>query len=218
MNSHFKLVCAVCIFFVMAIVTAGCSSKELTRSEARKILEKTTGKEIGDLNSGFVVAGGIPSSDAFMGLEKHITPEDYRTLEREGMIKLENMGLVVFGERFLVTFPEDINKKYVLSTETKDTVEMDGKKFTKDVSKVVLGQSSIKEITGIRQEGKETGAKARVEFTVHMEVTPFGKVMLLPSLQGDVPYIAKFEKYDDGWRIVKNGLYPVAMARKMGME
>lgn len=218
MNRYFRVVCAVSFILTMGIAIIGCSSKELTRNEAKKILEKNTGKEIGDFNSGFVIAGGMPSSDAYMGLEKHITPEDYRTLEREGIIKLENMGLVVFGERFLVTFPEDIKKKYVLSTETKDTVEMDGKNFTKDVSKVVLGQSSIKEITGIRQEGKETGAKARVEFTLHMEVTPFGKVMMLPSMQGDVPYIAKFEKYDDGWRIVKNGVYPVAMARKMGME
>lgn len=220
MKRFSTVVCALIMSLTVGIVTIGCSSKELSRSEAKKIIQKEMGdgKVPGNLDSGFVISGGIPSFGAFAGVKKDIRPDDYRSMEKKGLVKLQNMGLVMLGERFLVTFPDDIRKKYVLSTQSKDKIEMNGKTYTKDISKVLLGQSSIKEITGIRQEGKDTGAKARVEFTIHIEVTPFGEIMLPKFMQGDIPFIAKFEKYDDGWRIAKDGIYPVEVAKKMGIE
>ena len=208
------LLCAVILLF-------GCSGKELSRSTAKKLLEKYNGdgKETGNLDSGFVVAGGMPSFGQFTGIEKQVTPDVYKVMEKEGLVQLKRMGEVMFGERFIVTFPEDIRKKYILSTENKETVKMNGQSYTKDISKVLLARSSVKEITGIRQDGKDTGAKARVEFIIHMEVTPFGKHMLPDFMQGpDINFIGKFEKYDDGWRIAKNGVMPVKVAQQMGEE
>lgn len=210
----------VCILvFLISWSTIGCSSKELNRGEAKKLLSKVVGDEIGDLDSGFVVAGGIPSFGAFTGTEKQITPAVYRLMEKKGLVKLQELGLVMLGERFFVTFPDDIRKKYVLSTESKETVQMDGRTYTKDISKVLLGKSSIKEITGIRQEGKDVGAKAKVEFIIHMEVTPFGELMLPDYLKGpDIAFIANVERYDDGWRIVNGSLMPVQLAKSMGIN
>ena len=214
-----SVMCVLALLISCSIT--GCSSKELSRGEAKKLLEKKIGdgKEIGDLASGFVVAGGIPSFGAFTGVEKQITPDVYRSMEKKGLVKLQGLGMAMFGERFIVSFPEDIRKKYVLSTKSGETVEMDGRTYTKDVSKVLLAKSSIKEITGIRQEGKDTGAKAEVELVLHMETTPFGELMMSDLLRGpDIECLAKFERYDDGWRLVKDSIIPAKLARSMGIK
>jgi len=219
MKRHIKM--AFCV--VLALITlAGCTSKELSRSKAKKLIEKQLGdgKIVGDLYSGFVVTEFLSFDElSSFKVTKHITSNDYKLMQNSGLVELQDMGYAMLGKRFIVTFPEDVKKKYVISTESKEKFEMDGRSYSKDVSKVLLGKVLIKEITGIVQEGKDIGAKAKVEFVLHMEASPFGKFMLSDLMQeGDNEYIAKCERYDDGWRIIKeNGMMPAKIAKDMEM-
>ena len=45
-----------------------------------------------------------------------------------------------------------------------------------------------------------------------MELTPFGEIILPDHLKGpDIEFIAKFDRYDDGWRLDKDSSTPVVL-------
>ena len=197
----------VCILLVtVMIMSLGCGSKELSRSEAKKILDKEfgDGKYYDKFGTGFVFCKN------FLSNKNGLEPDQYKFLENNGVIKIQGLGKTMFGnERYAVTIPEDIQKKYVASVKKGDKVEIDGKYYTKDISMVLFGTYSVNEITGIRQEGKDIGAKALVEFTVKLEPTPFGQILITKKIlenKGKIPSTAKLERYDDGWRYIKNSL------------
>ena len=203
---------------------APSSSNELSRSQAKKILEKTIAdkNKMAKIKSGAVVEN---SDDYYTDsiYTKRVTLEIYRSMEKQGLVNLQDLGKEAYynDPQYLVTFPDEVKNKYIKSTEVSPSpakvVKYNGKTYTKELSVVDLGKYSLKEITGIRQEGEEMGAKARVEFIMQLEKTPFGQFMLDDFMQGDIQAVAIFEKWDDGWRIAKeNGIYLVeAEKRKM---
>jgi hypothetical protein len=201
------LVCMVPII-IATIMLVGCGSKELSRSEAKKILDKLhgDGKSYADFDTGLVFTKHGLSSPH--GLE----PNAYKYLEKNGIITLQGLGKSVWGnERYAVQIPDDIQKKYVASVKKRDNVELDGKHYTNAINKVLIGTYSVNEITGIRQDGKDTVAKALVEYTVKFKSTPFGRVLhnnkfLEKGDKGEIQVSANFERYDDGWRYVKGSI------------
>lgn len=196
---------------VVMMISFGCSSNELSRSEAKKIINKVLigdGKEYTDFRTGFVFCKHW-SVEGFGGLEQ----SDYKQLEQSGLIKLQDLGKTIWGvQRYFVSIPEDVQKIYLKSVKKGDKVDMDGKTYTKDTSTLMVSTDQcVNEITGIRQEGKEIGAKAIVEFTLKQKFTPFGNVsykkeFIEKSEKGILAVQVGFEKYDDGWRIQEKSL------------
>jgi len=219
MDRFFRAVVLIGLTGLLFSGIGACSSDELTRKSAAKILEKYNGdgNEAIDLASGYVVAGWMPSPDGFLSGTKQITPDTYRAMEKAGLVYLQSLGRVTGGEKFLVEFPESVKNRYVLGTEIKEKVVVDGKTYAKETSRVLLAKRSIKQITGIRQEQTKAGSIARIEFVFHFEVSPFGQLLLDGLFKGDVPYIAKLAVYDDGWRIAGENIYPAVMANALGL-
>jgi hypothetical protein len=200
---------------ITVTVNVACTkNSDLTRGKAKKILEKKiNGPEYyKKFPSGFVVASTMPGSfGSFSGTDiKSATPDVYRELQERGMVTLTNLGQVMMGERFYVTFPDDVGKKYVKETKKVEQVSFNGNSYTKDMSEVLLAHSKVRDITGITEPSMVDGRKVCfVDFDVEMEKTPFGEVML-PDFMKESPIKmrAEFVLYDDGWRVT-NKVLPV---------
>ena len=195
------------LVLMVFIVVQGCTSKkDLSRASAKKILEKKINEPMyTKLPSGFVVASYMPGSfGSFSGMDvKSPTPAVYKELQNRGMVTLADLGLAILAERYFVTFPADIEKKYVKETKKGEVVTLDDQSYTKDESTILLANTKMGDVTGITEPSMVEGRKvAYVDFNVHIEKTPFGEVMLPDFLKKTpVPFRAEFVLYDDGWRV-----------------
>lgn len=209
---HFKRLLKAILSSALSVLTVfifiqGCTSKkDLSRSSAKKILEKKINEPMyTKLPSGFVVASHMPGSfESFSGMGiKSPTPAVYKELQSRGLITLTNLGMVMLGERYYVAFTPDAEKEFVKERKKGEVVTLDNQSYTKDESTVLLANSKVGDITGITEPSMVEGRKvAFVDFNVHIEKTPFGEVMLPDFLKKTpVPFRAEFVLYDDGWRV-----------------
>lgn len=194
------------LFFVSA-----CNPGRLSRANVKKKLEERLNRSIyTDLASGFVAASynlSMMDSSTFR-IAKNPSPQMYQELRRKGLVNLTPLGRGILQEKYYVSFPDEVAKKYIVSTRKGGTIKIGKNSYSQDSSSILLGDLKVGKITGITEPSDIVGQKVSyIEFELIVDKTPFGETMLSNYLQqSPVPFKAEFILYDDGWRLTNKVL------------
>ena len=200
---------SVFILLILFFVVSGCDSGNLSRSRAKELLEnKLSAVETTKIPTGYV------ETSIFEDLEKIIdealgtgikaaTLDTYQELAGKGLLKLNMLSEDVFWEVIYVEIPDEMAGKYVKSTKKGDEIEFNNAIYTKDESEVILADIKVKTITVITEPSIVEGQKTCIiDFTIQIERTPFGDVLLPDLLQKDfLEMKALFVMDDNEWQV-----------------
>jgi hypothetical protein len=176
----FSIMKKLILIILIAGLIAGCSSKELSREEASRIIQK-------EMQYPKVVDYDISCGDPAMA-RKVIDAG----LEEKGLVTVQRtQKLEDIGKPF-ITFT-DKAKPLLLPTREKD------KKF--EIQKVKIADEEFVNVTGIYTS--EAGKNAVAEYTTtYKNVSDFSALFNRNYNQPDTNK-AYFALYDDGWRLEK---------------
>jgi len=165
-------------FLSISLLFAACSSKELDRETALRLLREQK-------SSSAVIEKEIYTAD----------PEEARRildsgLEKEGLLNIQK-----------VQSADDIGKPFISFTEKAKPyllpVTIEDKKSS--VQRVKIAEEEIGEVTGVHM--LDGDKRAEVEYTTNFKnITPFASLTEY-ELDGKETRKAKFALYDDGWRV-----------------
>ena len=179
MKTKFKIISIITFLFTLLLF--GCSNN-LNRKMAEEILRK-------EFSFPDVVIKPFCVYDAT--LSNSLTLEDYKKLEKEGVITYSICGSGL-NRGYCATLTEE-GKRNFWPRENNS-----GDMFTTYIN-VLVAFTDFGEITGI-VENKENNLAA-VNYTIkYKDITPFGRI-LFNIKEGDIPKSVTLRKYDDGWRI-----------------
>lgn len=195
-NSHYRSIGRSALpLVVLLLFIAGCSDgRELTRSAAKDMILANSGFPTEHVESLLIGRTGLSTSKS---------KEAYaESLEKAGL------ATVVFESK-------EVTEKVAFSTIRSTKVSMlvtltdEGQKYARgepltrgyetNIS-VVARVESFGEVTGIAFQDEQQ-SRAVVEYTTHVEPTPFGPIFRRGSASRTVARSAVFQLYDDGWRI-----------------
>lgn len=174
-------------FFVVFItVFYSCSSGELTRGKAEKLINEKFGFPLAEFTT--YNQQGVFSSR--------------KTLEKEGALKVINYTEKSFsGRRYAKEKVEitGLGKKYIFKGQSDH--------FGKNSTKLATNTIEVKEITGIKTD--ENNLNATVELIlIRKNITPWGVGYKYYKENQEIQKNIQFEKYDDGWRITSPSNIP----------
>lgn len=171
---------SILFFTLYSALIAGCTSKELSRKEAFKLLQQ--GKHYPQLLN----------YDIYCGDPEHAKKVIDAGLEAQGLLSVQRTQKLGDIGSPLIHFT-DKAKAYLLPTPESDR--------SSNIQKVKLADEELVEVTGIKTG--QTGKDAEVEFTTaYKNLTPFS-VLVPTNFKNHATRKANFALYDDGWRLEK---------------
>lgn len=169
----------VILCFASMLVT-GCSSNNLTRNDALRILQK---ERVNPRIVDYDLFCGDPNY-AVKVLDAGLEDKGYLTVDRTQ--KLKDIGKPIIHLT-------DKAKPYLLPTPKEDQISK--------IQRIKLAEEHLKEITSIKISASRKNAV--VEYAVtYKNISPFA-VLIKRNLQKPDTTKAYLSLYDDGWRIEK---------------
>lgn len=172
-----KLTIFLSIFYLLI---AGCTSKELSREEAFRLLQQQ---------------GQYPKVidyDVYCSDPTYAKKAIDAGLEKEGLVTVQLTQKLADVGKPLIGFTEKA-QPYLLATTPKDKAA--------DVQKVKVADADLVEVTGVQTEND--GKNAVVEFTTaYKNATPFSALTTI-DFSGKATRKARFSLYDNGWKLQK---------------
>lgn len=168
------------LIILIASLITGCSSKELSREDASRIIKQ-------EMQFPKVVDYDIFCGDPAFA-KKVLDAE----LEAQGLLTVLRTQKLGDVGKPIIQFT-DKAQPYLLPTPEKDK--------SINIQKVKLAEEQLKEITGIKM--MDDGKSAVAEYTTsYKNVTPFSSLVNTNFSKED-KHQAYFALYDDGWRLEK---------------
>ncbi len=171
---------SILFFTLYSALIAGCTSKELSREEAFKLLQQ--GKHYPQLLD----------YDVYCGDPQHAKKVIDAGLESIGLLTVQRTSKLGEAGSPLIHFT-DKAKSYLLPTPESDK--------SSNIQKVKLADEELVEVIGIKTG--ESGKDAVVEFkAAYKNLTPFS-VLVSTNFKQQPTRKANFALYDDGWKLEK---------------
>jgi hypothetical protein len=168
------------IFTMFYLLIAGCTSKELSREEAFRLLQQQDQYP------------RIIDYDIYCSDPTYAKKAIDAGLEKEGLLIVQRTQKLADVGKPLIGFTEKA-KPYLLATPPRDKAA--------DVQKVKVADADLVEVTAVQTEND--GKSAVVEFTTaYKNRTPFS-VLTTIDFSGKATRKARLSLFDDGWRLQK---------------
>jgi hypothetical protein len=177
------------MLLLLALVLPACS-KDLTRSQAKKILSK----KLPNCIEVPLVQEFLTNKDGRDGgpnyFVKKLVEVGYGSLKRE--IKYIYLLTTPVPDHAIYTFtPDEKLKPFIVEEKIK-------KNGTK-IARVQIGEITVEDVVGISKESETT---CEVQYKLRLTSNELAKLLdlKLPTKVSDTPQKAFFKLYDDGWR------------------
>ncbi len=167
------------IILIVGLIS-GCSSKELSREEASRIIKKE------------MQFPKVVDYDILCGDPVHARKVIGAGLEEKGLVTVQRTQKLKDIGKPLISFTEKA-KPYLLPTPEKD------KKF--EIQKVKIAEEEFVNVTGIQMSEDDKNAIAEYT-TAYKNVSDFSALINRDYNKPDT-HKAYFALYDDGWRLEK---------------
>lgn len=165
---------------IYAVILGGCTSKELSREEAFKLIQQ--GKNYPQLLD----------YDIYCGDPQHAKKVIDAGLEAQGLLTVQRTQKLGDIGSPLIHFT-DKARAYLLPTSESNK--------SSNIQKVKVADEELVEVTGIKTG--QLGKDAVVEFTTaYKNLTPFS-VLVPTNFKQQATRKANFALYDDGWKLEK---------------
>ncbi|MDQ6812812.1 MAG: hypothetical protein M3040_03600 [Bacteroidota bacterium] len=171
---------SILFFTLCSALIAGCTSKELNREEAFKLIKQ--GKRY----------PRVLDYDLYCGDPEHAKKVLDAGLEAQGLLTVQRTQKLREIGSPLIHFTKKA-QGYFLATPESDK--------SSNIQKLKLADEELVEVTGIKTG--QSGKDAVVEYsTTYKNLTPFSVLVPTNFKQGPM-HNANFTLYDDGWRLEK---------------
>jgi hypothetical protein len=198
----------IVLVLVLCIVADGCGSKDLSRSKAADLIEKS--ENFGTVKDIKIPTGHLWYDWRNVGVFKPLQDAGLVTLRESGQKQGYWSKEYVFE---LTPRGEEVSKTWATTTDALPramsgmrcwTIWGQGETCHEAngvVYSAVLAHRKLDQITGIVSDA--TGRTSRADFNWHWEPTDNNKMFPNQVSAGPQQGVAGFQLYDDGWRLVE---------------